>query len=576
MAIFVDANALGPVQDGGTWNTAYTTLQAALATGTSGDIWIADGTYKPGSNRTDAFELQYGWKLTGGFRGYVAGNGSNQTSDERDIAVYPTILSGDIGTVGNSADNSYHVLTTASNASDSQAGRLDGLTITGGNANGTGTDGYGGALYSAALPYTFDCTFTGNNAVLGGAVYNYEVHSTVWNINVTRTTFSNNTATAGGAIWSYDTDTAFSYCTFSNNTATAGAGGAIYQQVMSIVLAENSLFFGNSASTAGGAIYSNGSIVEANNTSFQGNSCGTSGGAICHTGSFLGYPAKMLSSSFVGNTSGGSGSALTVSSGTGAQVINCTFTANNGAGANGGAIYALNNNAITVENSILWHDVGGEISLASGSTASVNYSDVEGGYSGTNNVNADPLFVEAPELTSTFKHYGNLELRLGSPVVDQGNNAYIASGTSQHNVGITSDIVGQTFNGTRIFTQGSSSGTVDMGAYEQLINNRVGTATSWSAAATWDLPNPLYGQPGQPATRIPNQYDVVQIGTGATVQVGSGAFNVGQLNSASGLQNPLWRNAQDVRGHAHYGRPWHRERRLAGYSAVHHENQLQH
>ncbi len=50
--------------------------------------------------------------------------------------MYSTVLSGDIGNPNDSTDNCYHVV-IASNIKDSTT-TLDGLTITGGNANGNG------------------------------------------------------------------------------------------------------------------------------------------------------------------------------------------------------------------------------------------------------------------------------------------------------------------------------------------------------------------------------------------------------------------------------------------------------
>ncbi|MBI3119846.1 MAG: DUF1565 domain-containing protein, partial [Candidatus Hydrogenedentes bacterium] len=64
-------------------------------------------------------------------------------------------------------------------------------------------------------------------------------------------------------------------------------------------------------------------------------------------------------------------------------------------------------------NCILWNDTGGEFGGAG--TPLVSYSDAQGGYSGTGNIDADPLFADPAA--------GNLHLQPGSPCIDAGDNA---------------------------------------------------------------------------------------------------------------------------------------------------------
>jgi len=88
--ICVDADAA----DGGngtSWSRAYANLQDALAraaTGCGTEIWVAQGTYRPGREPTDTFTIPPGVSVYGGFRG-------DETSrDQRDWRRYKTILSG--------------------------------------------------------------------------------------------------------------------------------------------------------------------------------------------------------------------------------------------------------------------------------------------------------------------------------------------------------------------------------------------------------------------------------------------------------------------------------------------------
>ena len=77
-----------------------------------------------------------------------------------------------------------------------------------------------------------------------------------------------------------------------------------------------------------------------------------------------------------------------------------------------------------------------------GSSSTVSYSDIEGGWPGTANINADPLFVDA----------GSDDLRLWffSPAINAGHNGYLPAD-------VTTDLDGN----PRIV-----GGVVDMGAYE--------------------------------------------------------------------------------------------------------------
>jgi hypothetical protein len=122
--IYVDQNADGQFHNGTSWTNAYTDLQSALATANNEDtIYVAQGTYKPGTDRAATFQLINGVTLLGG---YPTGGGT------RDPKTNVTTLSGDIGTPRDSSDNSYHVVTGSGTNSTA---RLDGFTVSSGNAN---------------------------------------------------------------------------------------------------------------------------------------------------------------------------------------------------------------------------------------------------------------------------------------------------------------------------------------------------------------------------------------------------------------------------------------------------------
>jgi len=76
-------------------------------------------------------------------------------------------------------------------------------------------------------------------------------------------------------------------------------------------------------------------------------------------------------------------------------ITHCTFTANS-ATDSGGGLRNHYNSSPTVKDSIFWGNTGGEITDSDSSSPVVTYSDVQGGYTGTGNKNADPLFVTGP------------------------------------------------------------------------------------------------------------------------------------------------------------------------------------
>lgn len=130
--IRVDANSTAINPDGASWATAYADLQQALAVATFGDeIRVADGTYKPtsGTDRTISFNLKDGVSIFGGYAGLGAAD-----PDQREIAAFPSVLSGDIGAANNISDNSFHV---ATGIALSDATVFDGLSFTKGNADGS-------------------------------------------------------------------------------------------------------------------------------------------------------------------------------------------------------------------------------------------------------------------------------------------------------------------------------------------------------------------------------------------------------------------------------------------------------
>ena len=220
-----------------------------------------------------------------------------------------------------------------------------------------------------------NCTFRGNTADYGGGMHNYDSSSPT----VTDCTFSGNTAHRGGGMYNYyNSSPTVTQCTFSGNTA--GAGGGMYNSASSPTVTD-CIVTSNSGAGGGGMYNYNNSTPTVTQCTFSNNSADSYGGGMYNDESSP-------------------------------TVTQCTFSGNT-AYYYGGGMYN-DSSSPTVANCILWNDTGGEI-RDDFSTPLVTYSDVQGGYVGTGNINADPMFVDAGS--------GDYHLSPGSPCVNAGDNA---------------------------------------------------------------------------------------------------------------------------------------------------------
>ncbi|MCA9936395.1 MAG: choice-of-anchor D domain-containing protein [Anaerolineales bacterium] len=164
-------------------------------------------------------------------------------------------------------------------------------------------------------------------------------------------------------------------------------------------------------------------------------------------------------------------------------------------GNRGSAIRTVyGSSAITATNSILWGNWPDEIqNFGDYSTINITYSDVQqasGVYSGTGNINSDPLFVTPIDVAETPTTAGDVHISPVSPVIDAGNNDDVTTLTDLDNSPRRIDvpIVPDTGNGT--------APIVDMGAYESLgiapdlqagKNNNVSGAIGLNQPFAWTV-----------------------------------------------------------------------------------------
>jgi len=286
---------------------------------------------------------------------------------------------------------------------------IQGFTIT----NGSGS--IGGAMVLEAVSGTIlDCVFTNNTAEIGGAIHHFDRYAGQ-HLILAGCTFSGNTALVGaGAIFSMSEGAEPGSflavdCAFTDNNGGQGAGAAGIGHGSSTFI--NCLVARNVVEFVAGGIADGSWQTALVNCVLSRNEASTSGGANCGTLEVL---------------------------------RNCTITGNLGGGIGGGVLEA--------RNCILWDNGPWQLEV---SGAAVSYSDVEGGWPGTGNIDADPLFVQPGT--------DNVRLAVGSPCVNVADNAALPpddfdlDGDSNTSEPLPVDLDGM----PRV--QGD---TVDMGAYE--------------------------------------------------------------------------------------------------------------
>ncbi|MHC4676334.1 MAG: choice-of-anchor Q domain-containing protein, partial [Planctomycetota bacterium] len=485
--IYVDGDATGN-NDGSSWADAYNYLQDALADANLGDeIWVAEGIYKPDqgigitpADREATFHLINGVSLKGGYAG-----ADTPDPNVRDVELYETILAGDLNgddaavdhpedllEEPTRAENSYHVVT---GSGTDETAVLDGFTITAGNADGSYPNNCGGGMYNyRGSPTVANCTLRGNAARSdGGGVLNCGTTSYKVTPRLTNCTFKrNSSARCGGGMCNWDSNATLTTCTFIGNS-TADDGGGIYISNDSKLALTNCAFRGNLAGRSGGGIVGGDSTLT--NCTFDRNLAGRFGGGIYVIGrptltdcTFSGNSAAfgggvasyfgptLTNCRITGNAAVYYGGGL-ASFGYGSPTLtNCTFAGNSAPNGTALACDSLPDephSQLVLTNSILW-DSGREIWNGDDSTITITYSDIEGGWPGFGNIDADPCFVELGYWDANGVWIdGDYHLLVGSPCIDAGDPNFIAEQNE-------TDLDGR----PRVI-----GGRIDMGAYESPV-----------------------------------------------------------------------------------------------------------
>jgi hypothetical protein len=410
----------------------YPTIQAAIDAASSGDaVSVAEGVYTgPGNTKVD-----------------FAGKNISVSSAGSPAATI-------IDCQGSSSHNNYGFIF---HNGETSATTLNGFTIKNGYSSALRATPAGAVNIVNSGPTISNCVFSDNTGVYAGAVSIYN-----GNAEINRCSFTTNkSSSSGGAISTEGGKLTVTGCAFVRNSA--GAGGGIFGSGSSLVMT-NCAFTGNASPGDGGGISLTNSAVWMFDSSFAINtarrggamalsSCVTSvvrariiqneathmsgvnssGGGIWAEGT----GSLTLSACKVIENAADSGGGLSVhddviisliddelranrgavrgggleldNHGAAASIMNCTFTFNSAPA--GSSLFADQIGPVITNTIIHGNGAPGQIGVHE-STPIITYSDIQGGWPGVHNIDADPRFVDA--------NAGDLHLLPSSPAIAQG------------------------------------------------------------------------------------------------------------------------------------------------------------
>ena len=178
----------------------------------------------------------------------------------------------------------------------------------------------------------------------------------------------------GGGLVATDSSALIVQCVFKENKASmfgaaAAVRGSSSVHFINCIFHDNGTGTGNAATPmGGGAVYIHSGTPSFTNCLFYKNKAIEAGAVFIHAGTVI--------------------------------FVNCTFADNQATVGDAGGIFD-EDVAAAIKNCIFWGNQAGpnrtsdQIYNRVGSTSLVTHSDVQGGFPGTNNIDADPLFVNA-------------------------------------------------------------------------------------------------------------------------------------------------------------------------------------
>jgi|GEM_PF-2731920 len=448
---YVDQTATGS-NNGSSWTNAYTSLAEALKIAHDfpaiDSILVAQGTYVPEyalppedpniilhiQDKT-FYIIRDNLTVLGG---YPSGGGV------RNAALNTTTLSGKL----NATDSSFAVMAILGATRNSNSSvHVDGFTITGGRGiyQGITTVTFyqlsGGSMFARQHGcglQVYDCSPKLSNLIINGnrGAWAGGMHIQFSNAELSNVTVADNSSSYYGGIQLHNFSGKLDDVIIRNNFGTiAGGLTASY----SSFVANNMKIIGNSANNYA-AIYQYSHTATYNNLVVTGNKS--------TSGSVLHFTSNANNFTFNNATIAGNSTSSM-------SLIDNYYGANNR--------YVYNNCNI-------YGNSGG---IASSASVTMKNCNVQGGYAGTNILDVNPLFIDAPAHTSAPYIHGNFGLNYCSPLLNVGDNALLHTAQTVDAKGLPRSVFGQ----------------VDIGAYEKQSNlNNFNNNVSLSNASSNNVP----------------------------------------------------------------------------------------
>jgi hypothetical protein len=310
---------------------------------------------------------------------------------------------------------------------------LNGFTLT----NGTGTEvwpwgvvGGGVFCYGIASPTIINNIITANSANFGGGINCDGMPSPV--IRGNRIATNNATTSGGGVFMALNNASALIEDNVIEDNASDGLGGGlalfngtffvsgntIARNVAAVCLSMRQPGAEQSGDNFGGGMYlkhrGNQPTVITNNI-FVDNISTTGGGGLAIDS--VGLWPQIVNNLFTGNAASYGGAVHGDHSN---SILANNTIAGNSANTQGGGVYWGADSDLVVVNSIVRQNLAPEnpnLFRETGSTASVTYCNIGGGWPGVGNIDVNPLFVDASN--------ADYRLGIGSPCIDAGDSTAV-------------------------------------------------------------------------------------------------------------------------------------------------------